>query len=161
MRRTNKGTLFSGRNSGLSWLLFFVLVYAFLPCGLLQADDSADPLGLVIVINLDNEVSSMDDDELRRLFTGKSLRFSNGARAALAVYMPESAFFNKKLLNMSNDDVSALWSRLKFSGRSRPPRAFDSVEELVEYVASTPNALAYMPASALREGVRVIATLPR
>jgi len=154
-------TILSGHNSGVIWLLCMTWVSAFLPCGILQADDSADPLGLMIVINPANKVTSMDDDELRRLFTGKSLRFSNGAKVALAVYTPESAFFNRKLLNMSNGDVSALWSRLNFSGRSKAPRAFESIKELVEYVASTPNALAYIPASAWREGITVIGTLPR
>jgi len=125
------------------------------------ADASPDPRGLVIVMNKDIDISSIDDEELRRLFTGKSLRLPNGARAALASYAPESSFFNETMLGLSDAKVSSLWSRLRFSGRTPPPRFFDTVEELVEYVSSTSNALAYMPASASRVGIRVITNLPR
>ncbi|MFK7856756.1 MAG: hypothetical protein AB8B79_21745 [Granulosicoccus sp.] len=125
------------------------------------ASEPGDPRGLVIVMNVNIDIPSIDDDELRRLFTGKSRRLPNGQRAALASYAPESSFFNERMLGLSDAEVAALWSRLRFSGRTPPPRTFDSVKALVDYVASTPNALAYMPASVARQGVRVISNLPR
>lgn len=120
-----------------------------------------DPKGLVIVMNIDTKIRSIDDSELRRLFVGKSRRLPNGARAALASYAPESSFFNEQMLNMSDSDVAAAWSRLRFSGRTPPPRIFNTAAEVVAFVIATPNALAYMPASAARQGVRVISNLPR
>ncbi|MFK7995086.1 MAG: hypothetical protein AB8B87_13160 [Granulosicoccus sp.] len=128
---------------------------------LAQADETPDPKGLVIVMNKDIDMRSIDDEELRRLFTGKSRRLPNGARAALASYAPESSFFNKRILGLSDARVAALWSRLRFSGRTPPPRIFNNTKALVDYVASTPNAIAYMPASVARVGVRVISNVPR
>ena len=125
------------------------------------AQYTADARGLVIVMHPDVDIQSIDDQELMRLFIGKSRRLPNGARAALASFSPESSFFNEKLLNLSDARVASLWSRLRFSGRTPPPRVFHTVEALVRYVSTTPNALAYMPASASRENVRVVGNLPR
>ncbi len=125
------------------------------------ADSAPDPRGLLIIMHPDIDVRTIDDNELRRLFTGKSRRLPNGARAALASYGPESSFFNERMLGLSDARVASLWSRLRFSGRTPPPRTFDDVEALIAFVSSTPNALAYIPASAAREGVRVITNLPR
>jgi len=116
--------------------------------------------GLVIVMNQNIDMPSIDDAELRRLFLGKSRRLPNGARAALAAYGPDSSFFNSRILGRSDAEVSAAWSRLRFSGRTPPPRIFDNPQAVAQYVRNTSNALAYMPASADHSGLRVITNVP-
>ncbi|MBX2879046.1 MAG: hypothetical protein KTR32_03890 [Granulosicoccus sp.] len=112
-------------------------------------------------MNINTDIQSMTHDQIRDLFTGKSRRMPNGKRAALASFNPEASFFNQRLLQMTDADVAAVWSRLRFSGRTPPPRAFDTPQQVVNFVARTPNALAYLPASAARADVRVISNLPR
>ena len=126
-----------------------------------RAEDRPDPLGLVIVVNDALDVASIDDEEIRRLFLGKSRRLPDGSRAALASYAPEASFFNERLLGLSDAEVAGVWSRLRFSGRSPVPRTFDTAAEVAAFVARTPNAIAYLPAGAPREGSRVLANLPR
>lgn len=123
----------------------------------LQADDAND---LIVVTNKDVTMASIDDNEIRRLFLGKSRRLPNGDVAALASYSPLRAFFNSRILGRSDTDVSRIWSRLKFSGRQAPPRTFNNVDAIVEYVKSTPNALAYLPSSYRRDEVRIMAFIP-
>lgn len=121
----------------------------------------SDPAGLVIVVNESLDVASIDDAEIRQLFLGKSRRLPDGSRAALASYGPEASFFNERLLGLSDAEVAGVWSRLRFSGRLPTPRTFDTAAEVAAFVRRTPNALAYLPASAPREGMRVMTTLPR
>lgn len=143
-------------------LFLGVVVVCFVAStGKLFAQYNPDPRGLVIVMHPDIDIRSIEDSELVRLFTGKSRRLPNGKRAALASFSPETSFFNANMLQMSDAKVASLWARLRFAGRTPPPRTFDTVDELVQYVSTTPNALAYMPASASRLGVRVITNLPR
>jgi ABC-type phosphate transport system substrate-binding protein len=127
----------------------------------LLAQYQPDPRGLVIVMNVNTDIQSMDAVQIRNLFTGKSRRMPNGKRAALASFAPEASFFNARMLQMSDAEVQAAWSRLRFSGRAPPPRTFDTAKQVVEYVARTPNALAYLPASVARQNVSVIYNLPR
>ena len=128
---------------------------------LAQSTVNSDELGLLVIMNSDIDMPSIDDQELRRLFLGISRRLPNGARAALAAYEPESSFFNSRVLGRSDAEVSAIWSRLRFSGRTPPPRILNTASEVLRYVQATPNALAYLPANASYRGVRVIANVPR
>ncbi|MBX2836833.1 MAG: hypothetical protein KTR35_08255 [Gammaproteobacteria bacterium] len=120
-----------------------------------------EELGLLVIMNKDIDMPSINDEELRRLFLGKSRRLPNGARAALAAYAPESSFFNSRVLGRSDAEVSAIWSRLRFSGRTPPPRIYETADAVLAYVRATANALAYIPASAGFNGVRVITNVPR
>ena len=117
--------------------------------------------GLVVIAHPDLAMSSIDGEGIRRLFLGKSRKLPNGARAELASYGPASSFFNERVLAMSDVRVATIWSRLRFSGRTPPPEVFDSVDEVVEFVAATPNAIAYVPTNAPRDGVRVFYGVPR
>jgi len=151
-----------GAENGLcilkKWLLGVLLSSSLLVgANTLQAKESHD---LIVVTNKDVSMSSIDDNEIRRLFLGQSRRLPNGDRAALAAYAPLRAFFNSRILGRSDTDVARIWSRLKFSGRQAPPRTFDSVDALVEYVKSTPNALAYLPSSYRKAEVRVMSYIP-
>jgi len=123
----------------------------------LQANESNN---LIVVTNKDVSMASIDDNEIQRLFLGQSRRLPNGDVAALAAYAPLRAFFNSRILGRSDTDVARIWSKLKFSGKQAPPRTFDNVDALVEYVKSTPNALAYLPSSYRRDEVRIMAFIP-
>ena len=126
-----------------------------------SAQGAKSPGGLVVVINDGLRLKSIDEIDIRRLFLGKSRTLPNGMRAQLASYGPERSFFNERALGLSDERVAGIWSRMQFSGRTPPPRVFDTAEEVIAFVASTPNAIAYLPASASREGVRVIWNVPR
>ena len=117
--------------------------------------------GLVVIGHPDFRVKSIDGEEIRRLFLGKSRTLPNGARAELASYGPEASFFNERVLDLSDAQVATVWSRLRFSGRTPPPQVFDSAEAVVAFVADTPNAIAYVPANVARDGVRVYYSVPR
>ena len=117
--------------------------------------------GVLVVMNRNIDIQSIDDQELRRLFLGNSRRLPNGARAALASFGPEASFFNERLLGVSDADVATIWSRLRFSGRTPPPRTFNTTAEVLAFVESRSNALAYMPSCVATDSVRVFSTLPR
>ena len=125
------------------------------------ADATVPDTGLVVIAHPDLLMRSIDGEEIRRLFLGRSRRLPNGARAELASYAPAGAFFNERVLSSSDSQVATAWSRLRFSGRTPPPRVFDVAADVVAFVASTPNAIAYVPANVPREGVRVFYNVPR
>jgi len=141
-----------------------VFLFTLLPMNIstLHADDSEDDaeVGIMVVTNIDVEMPSIDDTEIQRLFLGKSRRLPNGDRAALAAFAPSRTFFNSRVLGRSDTDVARIWSKLKFSGRQAPPRTFDTIDEVVAYVKSTPNALAYLPSTYRGGDVRIMSLIP-
>ena len=116
---------------------------------------------LVVVVNDGNDVERMSIREVRKLFLGKSRKLPDGSRAVLVRFEPSSSLFNARVLNRSDAQVDAAWSRLRFSGRVRAPHGFDSVEKLLSFVASTPNAVAYVPVELVTDGVRRVFEVPR
>ena len=112
---------------------------------------------LVVVMGREAGIESMSAREVRKLFLGKVHRLPDGSRAVIARFEPADAAFNRRVLQRSDAQVSAAWSRLRFSGRVRTPLTFDSVEAVAEFVASTPSAVAYLSAGdALPDGVRAV-----
>ena len=123
--------------------------------------EGEDTFPLIVVVNLNSTIESVTDRELRKLFMGKSRKLSNGSRAVLASFGPASSAFNRAALARSDSDVTAAWARLKFSGKTKPPREFSSPDELLAFVANTPNAIAYLPANLNSEGfVKTVRAIP-
>ncbi len=151
-------TTFITRNYLAKYLVIVLAAVSLcVSAGVLHANESND---LIVVTNKDVSMASIDDNEIRRLFLGQSRRLPNGDVAALAAYSPLRAFFNSRILGRSDTDVARIWSKLKFSGKQSPPRTFDTIDDLVEYVKSTPNALAYLPSTYRRDEVRIMAYIP-
>jgi len=111
--------------------------------------------GLVVAVNASTGISGMDAREVRKLFLGKSRRLSDGSTAVLARYSPLDSAFNRHSLGRSDAQVGAAWSRLRFSGRSLPPEELSSLAALIDWLGGTPNAVAYLPASALEGNASV------
>lgn len=95
-------------------------------------------------------------DEVSRIYMGR-------AGNLMPVNLPENNplrdQFEQEALGRSPAQMKAYWSRLVFTGKGRPPVEVDSVQAKIEFVASNPNSLGYIPASEVTDQVRVIATI--
>lgn len=145
--------------SRVSILFFAVLFFTNITLTLSNASASTDS-ELVVIVNTDTLVDSISASALRKLFLGKSRKLPNGARAVLAGHSKSTTHFNQQALRRSDSAVIAAWSRLKFSGRSKPPRDFDDLDALVDFVINTPNSIAYLPAGVSLVGVKTIRAIP-
>lgn len=121
---------------------------------------TAQTENIAILVSHNSTLSNISEREIRRLFLGKSIKLPNGSRAALAIYEPLRTEFNTQALKRSDAQVSAAWSRLKFSGRNREPLTFSDPAALLDFVATTPNAIAYGLSEYERDDIRQILTIP-
>jgi hypothetical protein len=55
--------------------------------------------------------------------------------------------------------VKAYWSKLIFSGKAKPLNEFASDSEVLNWVSTTPNAIAYIDANKVDGSVKVIKKL--
>ncbi len=126
-------------------------------------DADASEAVVQVVAHASAGFGSLSAREVRKLFMGKSRRLPDGSRAVLAGHESSASSFNAIALGRSDAEVGAAWARLRFAGRTRPPREFDSVAELIAFVAATPNAVAWLPAALVPgalEGVRTVYRAP-
>ncbi|OJF70449.1 phosphate ABC transporter substrate-binding protein [Alteromonas sp. V450] len=115
----------------------------------------------VAVIVHPSNTDNLDKDSISRLFLNKAKAFPSGTQAKpLALSEGEAATeeFNGKVLNKTASQLTAFWSKLVFTGKGQPPESMGSDADVVAAVASNPNAIGFIDASAVNDSVRVVAT---
>jgi len=68
--------------------------------------------------------------------------------------------FNRVVLDKSDSQLRAYWSRLVFTGRAQPPRDVGSQDDVIELIRRNPGMIGYVDTRSLTEGVRVLKRFP-
>ncbi|WP_166838014.1 phosphate ABC transporter substrate-binding protein [Rheinheimera pleomorphica] len=116
---------------------------------------------IAIVVHPSNQ-TSLTQEDLARLYTGKLSAFSDGSSAVpvnLENTVPLRSEFDQKALGRSSSQVKAFWSKLVFTGKGTPPKEVASDNEVLALVANNPNIIGYVSANAVSDNVKVLLTL--
>lgn len=112
---------------------------------------------LVIIVNPQNPATRMFPSQAAQFFLGGSVLFT-------PIEQPENsairAEFYKKVLEKEPAQVQAIWSKIVFTGKGKPPKEMKSSAEVKKIVSESPNAIGYIEKSAVDDTVKVIATVP-
>jgi hypothetical protein len=93
------------------------------------------------------------------IFLGRYRLLPSGIAAEPLDLPYESEFrerFYRLLVNKNLAEINAYWSRLQFSGKTRPPQVVSDVREALSQVAAHPGKLAYVERAQLDGRVRVV-----
>lgn len=116
------------------------------------ASAAEPPASIAFLVSARNTMHNISQGDLRRIFLGEISRWANGHRIVIFVRSSESAegrLFLDRLVRMSDIDYSQWWLGEVFRGRSAsPPRVLPSDEAMVKAVASTPDAIGFVAATA-------------
>ncbi|KPV93730.1 hypothetical protein AN214_04224 [Pseudoalteromonas sp. P1-9] len=115
---------------------------------------------VAVVVHPTND-STFDEGTIKKIFLGKTKSYTNG-RSAILISPSNTDIaveeFNSKVLGKSNSQVKAYWSKILFTGKGTPPQEMDSNAAVISSVASNPDAIGYLDASAVTSDVKVVAT---
>ena len=114
---------------------------------------------IVVVTNLNNNVQALDKKGLINLFMGKYSAFPNGQQATpIDVELDEKlkAQFYEALVGLPLARINAYWSRLKFSGRVKPPAIEQTVDAVRQRLEDDESALAYIYESNVTDKMKVV-----
>jgi ABC-type phosphate transport system substrate-binding protein len=129
-----------------------LVLQAFLLCAI-PAPAFAE---LVIIVNPQNPATRMFPSQAAQFFLGGSVLFT-------PIEQPENsairAEFYKKVLEKEPAQVQAIWSKIVFTGKGKPPKELKSSAEVKKAVSESPNAIGYIEKSAVDDSVKVIATV--
>lgn len=121
--------------------------------------ETGDPDAVVIIVSAENPVQELSRDQVDAIFMGRSLLFPDGRRAVpveQALGSEARSRFLSRILERSEAQVKAHWSRLVFTGRGRPPLDLQDSEAVLAHVASSDNAIGYVQRHQLDDSVRVV-----
>lgn len=112
---------------------------------------------LVIVVNPQNPATRMFPSQAAQFFLGGSVLFVPVEQAENS---PIRAEFYKKVLEKEPAQVQAIWSKIVFTGKGKPPKEFKSSAEVKKAVSENVKAIGYIEKAAVDDTVKVIATIP-
>jgi len=120
---------------------------------------AAERVTLAVFVAKDSSLQNLKMTELRRIFTNaddsgfsgqRSVPFNHTARSS------DRVGFDQTVLRMSPEEVSRFWIDRKIRGLPGPPRALDSLSQLLRLVSRTSGGVGYARPHQVTNEVRVI-----
>lgn len=115
--------------------------------------------GLVLVVNKNNPTNSLSHSQVIDLYMGKFGAFPDGLKAIpvdIEDDVEARALFYYSLVGMPLTRVNAYWSRVKFSGRARPPKQSKNEQDALAFIMESQYAIAYIHESNVTGDVKVV-----
>lgn len=121
-------------------------------------DAAADPRAFVVIVHPSNPTAAITRTELERIFRRSRRFWQHGGKIVplnLPFGLPARIGFSRTVLRSTDAELVTFWNRQYFQG-VLPPAVLHSVEAVLEFVAGTPTAIAYVPAGRENRGVRTV-----
>ncbi len=114
---------------------------------------------VAVIVHPSAQVDSLSENDVSRLFLGKSKTLPNGAQA-LPINQDDGssvrATFNEKICKKDASQYKAYWSQLVFTGKGTPPKDSGKDAEVKALVAANPNIIGYIDSKAVDSSVKVV-----
>lgn len=114
---------------------------------------------IVVVVDAKSGVEQLSQDDVINIFLGRHRKLPTGIAAVPVDLQAGSrlyADFYRKLVDKTPSEISAYWSRLYFSGKTRPPVQMASPADAVSHVLGTPGGIGYIERQQLDPRLRVV-----
>jgi hypothetical protein len=131
-------------------------------CALPQVErtaHAAERVTLAVFVAKGSSLQSLKMNELRRIFTNADDSGFSGQRSVPFNHTARSndrIGFDQTVLRMSPEEVSRFWIDRKIRGLPGPPRAVDSLSQLLRLVSHTSAGVGYARPNQLTKEVRVV-----
>lgn len=117
---------------------------------------------IAVVSGMDSMVTAITREEAEELYSGRTSALRDGTPVRLLDLPPGPVrdTFYETLIRKNPLQTRAHWSRMVFTGRARPPQQLAGAASVSAAVQADPNAIGYLPANLVPEGVRILLILP-
>lgn len=123
------------RISMLIWLFLFLAPYVVYP-------------EVLIISNPDIQVSTLNNNEVKEIFTGKKTQWNGDGKIIIATLYDSEVHrkFLEQFVKKTPSQFKNYWRSKVFTGEGMLPKTFQNEESLIEFVASTRGAVGYISA---------------
>ncbi len=122
--------------------------------------------GVAIIVNPEVSDSNLIESQIAKIYLGRMKSYSNGQTIYAGDLPKRSAVrqdFYKRVVKKSERSMNRYWSKLKYTGKGKPPKQLNSNREIIKWVARTDGAIAYIDSryvKLLKKSVKVVLILP-
>ena len=112
---------------------------------------------VVLVANNSVPENDLSKDEIKAIFLGNKTKWSDNSRIIFIINTAaETRTFLSDYVGKTPFQFDNYWKYQAFTGKGMLPRSFDDEKELIQYVANTLGAIAYVSKNAPMAGVKMI-----
>lgn len=132
-------------------LLFLLLVVQF--------PAATQSISLMVIGNQKGVPAMLKQSELRSILMGERQRWRNGYKIKVALMRTNTIAGRstcERLYNMSEDEANKFWLGQTFQGKGNVPKLFNTLEELMAYVAENPGAIGVVNQPPSTPGTQVV-----
>lgn len=116
----------------------------------------AESTAFVLVVHRTSPITEVSRQEATHLFFGRTNSLPNTGIIEVLDFQPFREDFYQVLVGRNIAEINAYWARLRFSGKTRPPRQVFSLSELKHQLELYENALSYTPEHLVTNELRVV-----
>ena len=124
---------------------------------------STSALGdVVVVVNKDSLITSLNDLQVANIFLARTNRFPNGEKSKPIELKKGDArsHFYQNISGKTPKQLTAYWTTLVFSGKGRPPKGFTDYNELLKTFDLESGAITYLELGQVTENMRIVYAFP-
>lgn len=117
---------------------------------------------IVVIVNAESKVSTLDGDYTKMIFMKKIKELPNGEVLIPVDQNSETEIYNtfyESVANKSKSRMSQYWAKRVFTGSGEAPEVLGSDEEVIRRVMKDLDAVGYINAASLVDGVKVVYTI--
>lgn len=125
-------------------------------CGYLLA--GACHAEIAVVASKASPIDKLDGHEVADIFLAKTNYLRDGSRVTPLELRenPFRASFYRDISGKTLPQINSYWTTLIFTGKGKPPRNVEALEQLVELLESSPNAITYLPLEQVSGTLKVL-----
>lgn len=123
---------------------------------------ASDVESLAVIVHTSVPIKTLNTADLRSIYRRETTYWPDGQAIRTLSLAPESPIrhqFDLAVLNLDPEGVTKYWIDQRVRGAAAPPRSVSSAQLIARVVPAMPGSIAYLPASMVPAGVRVVATV--
>jgi len=130
-------------------LILFLLMVTFL-----QARDIA------VVVSNNFDFSELSKSQIKRLFLSKTNRVNNTRVRVIELHANSyKDRFYKEISGKSKSQLRSYWTTLIYTGKAKPPKQINNMNELLQELHETRNVITYIPIDEITDDMKVLYTM--
>lgn len=117
---------------------------------------------VVVVVNKDSLITSLNDVQVANIFLARTNRFPNGEKSKPIELKQDGTrlHFYQNISGKTPKQLTAYWTTLVFSGKGRPPKSFTDYNEFLKTFSLESGAITYLELSQVTENMKIVYTFP-
>lgn len=144
------------RYRGMSLVLIRATLLGIMLLGFSSVGFAAD---YQLIANKDISIESLSKEDVQAIFLGERTQWDDGSHITFTI-MDHGGFhksFLRDVIGKTQSQFDAYWMRLVFAGKAQAPTPFSEVNKMIEFIASHPGAIGYIPSTTVDNSVKTIA----